>query len=371
MKALLARVTPTILVGFTVLVLALLAAFHVDLSAAEQAATVAFVGAGAIVLLKYRTAASITALATAGLAVAVAFGLPVTNAQEQSILALLGGALALVLGTGAHQAIVARKAKGKVLEVKITADTTELHAAIDAAEARRTGRRRDGRLPAFFPPALKTFLEYATTTLKAPASWKVPAGAYPIDGNNRYGDCTIAGVAHLIAAFCRLFKVADHIPAEAEVNATYFKLGHGKDNGLVESSVLAVWRKIGLFGHKIWGYAPIKVTDRNAIKLAVAYYGGAYLGIKCPESAQRQFAEGKPWTDEGEETEDGHCVVALGYTKNGLLCATWGGIALLTWGFLAANLEEAWVILSHELVAAGKDTLGLNVPELEKDMASV
>lgn len=46
-------------------------------------------------------AAGITAVITTGLGLAVAFGLPVTEAQQGAILGFTGAVLALVLGTGA------------------------------------------------------------------------------------------------------------------------------------------------------------------------------------------------------------------------------------------------------------------------------
>jgi hypothetical protein len=110
-----------------------------------------------------------------------------------------------------------------------------------------------------------------------------------------------------------------------------------------------------LFGAKIDAYAPVDVKDLVELHQAVAFYGGCYLGIECPQSAQEQFQNGQPWTFvPGSPIEGGHCIDALGYSANGLLCATWGGIALVTFGFLAHFLDEAWVIIPNQFVKAGK-----------------
>ncbi len=246
-------------------------------------------------------------------------------------------------------------------------------AAVTGAVGIRVGKHKLGRLPAFRPQGLKDFVEYATRLPAPPVSFPAPKGPYPIDGNDKFGDCTIAGVAHLITAWNRLFGQRDVVPTELEIDNVYFKLTGGKDTGLVEANVLSTWQKIGLFGQKIAGYAPVKKTDMTAVKQAIAFYGGCYLGIECPESAQQQFEEGRPWTYiPGSPVEGGHCIVALGFTRAGdLECATWGGIVLVTPGFLKRFLEEAWVILPHQLVEAKKDSLGLELAELQADLASV
>ncbi|HUY25412.1 MAG TPA: hypothetical protein VMV09_08950, partial [Candidatus Saccharimonadales bacterium] len=124
----------------------------------------------------------------------------------------------------------------------------------------------------------------------------MPSAGYPIDGNDQFGDCTMAGVAHLIAAWDADVNEPDPIPDAQEVVATYFELSGGQDTGLNEANVLQAWRSQGLFGRKIAAYAP--VDPRNIVELhqAVAFYGGCYLGIQCPQSAQQQFASGQPWT---------------------------------------------------------------------------
>jgi hypothetical protein len=231
-----------------------------------------------------------------------------------------------------------------------------------------------GRLPATRPAALKDLSVYATGPLPTPpSSVAVPAAQYPIDGNATYGDCTMAGVAHLIAAWNTEVKEADPVPAEESVVAEYFKLTGGPDSGLNEAEVLKTWQTTGLFGATIAGYAPVEPKDTLALHQATAFYGGVYLGIECPGSAQEQFSNNEPWTYvEGSEVEGGHCIVALGYDSQGsLLCATWGGIATVTASFLAHFLDEAWVVLSHQFVEAKGDELGIDLEALQADLAKV
>lgn len=230
-----------------------------------------------------------------------------------------------------------------------------------------------GRLPAMRPAALADLTVYATGKLPSPpAEVAAPQAEYPMDGNDRYGDCTMAGVAHLIAAWNAKLQQHDHVPDAEEIVAEYLELGHDKDEGLVETKVLSTWHRKGLFGEKIAGFAPVNPKDILAIHQAIAFYGGCYLGIACPQSAQEQFGDDEPWTYvESSPIEGGHCIVAVGYNERGIECATWGGIALVTYPFLVHYLEEAWVVLSNELVEAKGDNLGISLKTLQEDLEKV
>ncbi len=246
----------------------------------------------------------------------------------------------------------------------------------------KTGRTKATRSVVF-----KDLEVYATAPIPTPPpTWAVPLQAqvtakqpvYPIDRNDRVGDCTIAGLDHLSRAFSALFKEPYSPPTEDSLEQKYFSFTGGEDSGLNEEFVLQKWHTEGIFGTKIAGFAPLSTTSLLQWHQAISMYGGAYLGIQCPESAQLAFQKeqetGKlvPWTYEGSPVVGGHCVVALGYGPNGgLHCATWGGIAVLTPSFLAHYLDEAWVVLSQQLVEAKKDTLGLNLEVLQADLSRI
>ncbi len=228
---------------------------------------------------------------------------------------------------------------------------------------------RLGKLPAVRPFGLRDLSVYASGPLPAPPrAVAPPAARYPIDGNDQVGDCTIAGVAHLIAAWDAEVKEADPVPTVGAVVSEYFRLSGGQDTGLNEASVLQTWRSGGLFGRKIAAYAPVDHHRLLAIHQAVAFYGGCYLGIQCPQSAQEQFAAGEPWTVvDDSPIEGGHCIVALGYTPAAVLCATWGGIAEVTYPFLDAYLDEAWAVIPSQFLEAGHGPR-IDLASLQEDL---
>lgn len=232
---------------------------------------------------------------------------------------------------------------------------------------------RLGKLPAKRPHGLSDLAVYAAGKLPPPpASVPVPKAQYPMDGNDQYGDCVMAGTAHLIAAWDAEVGQSDPVPTGDAVVQEYFALTGGPDSGLNEADVLAHWQQVGLFGRRIEGYAP--VDPRNLVELhqAVAFYGGSMLGIACPQSAQEQFAAGEPWTFvPNSPVVGGHCIVALGYTPTAVLCATWGGIAEVTYSFLAHFMDEAWAVIGSPIAERGADALGIDLGSLQADLERI
>ena len=115
---------------------------------------------------------------------------------------------------------------------------------------------RYGKAAPQFPEALKPFKAYLTAELPAPPATvddysKVGNGNWPMDGNDHYGDCTIAAAAHALQCWNAVTAMQDQVPSEKAVVAQYLALTHGADNGLVESKVLKTWRTQGLWNNKI------------------------------------------------------------------------------------------------------------------------
>ena len=208
-----------------------------------------------------------------------------------------------------------------------------------------------GRLPATRPHGLSDLSVYATGKLPAPpASVAAPAVSWGMDGNDAIGDCTIAGADHLIGAWDAQTGQNDPRPDDAQISSTYFSLTGGADTGLNEADVLKTWQTRGLWGNKIAAYAPLPPTDVVGLHQAIAFYGGAYLGIACPESAQRQFATQQPWTYvPGSPIEGGHCIVAVGFDSLFVYCVSWGAVVPVAYPFLANYLEETWAIVSPSI----------------------
>jgi len=241
-----------------------------------------------------------------------------------------------------------------------------------------------GKGDAVRPVGLHDLMTYTPSGFPAPPATfgtleklqKIPWG---MDGNDTLGDCTIAGADHVIATENALLGTKDARPALAVLEAQY-KVLSPKDQGCVMATVLQNWRSKGLFRmpkgtNKISQYAPFDQRNKNEFLQVIAFTGNAYLGIACPESAQQQFAKQTqtgtlvPWTVvKGSPIAGGHCIVAVGYTTQGLYCVTWGGVVLVTWAFVTKYCDEGWAIITQELSEKGGDTLGLDIAQLDADL---
>lgn len=234
-----------------------------------------------------------------------------------------------------------------------------------------------GKLAPQFPVALKEMGAYAVRPLPQPPAtidWSKNVSVWPMDGNDVYGDCTMAAAAHMIQCWNAQTNEPLPIPREQQVIAQYMKLTHGQDTGLVESQVLKQWLTKGLWDNRIVGYAPVNVHNLDALKQAIAYFGGVYVGIQVPDNAQNQFRLGEPWTLvpgwQQQPIEGGHAVPLVGYDDQYLYAITWGAVQKIGWDWWSTYGDEAWVILSEEYDRAGK-VGGLDVATLKNDLAQV
>ena len=235
-----------------------------------------------------------------------------------------------------------------------------------------------GKLAPQFPEALKDLTAYTPQPLPQPpvsVDWANNVGTWPMDGNDQYGDCTMAAAAHLIQSWnAQTGESTPAAPQDQAVIAMYLKLTGGKDTGLVESQVLKQWMSSGLWENKIIGYAPVNVHSLDSLKQAIAYFGGVYVGIQVPSNAQTQFQAGQPWTlDPGwqqQSIEGGHAIPLLGYDDQWLYAITWGAVQKMAWDWWSTYGDEAWVLLSEEYQKAGKVN-GVDIAALKADLTRV
>ena len=191
---------------------------------------------------------------------------------------------------------------------------------------------------------------------------------FPMDGNNRLGDCTIAGIAHALTVYNGL--VADlKIPPEKDVVKLYKKLTGGIDSGLVELDVLNYWRRREFYYHKILAYVKINPKNHDNVKHAIQLFGGVYLGFEVQTEAIEDFKARRTWTP-GTEVEGGHAVFATSYDEETVTVLTWGNTQKGTWEWWDARVDEAYAILPVEAQQPGF-AAGFNFDQLKEDLMIV
>ena len=237
-----------------------------------------------------------------------------------------------------------------------------------------------GRIHDFSPPPVPDLSTYVTTALPTPAaSVNPPANNrtnWGMDGNDTWGDCTIAGADHVTLADATIASEPYQAPTLDQVKQTYFGLTGGADSGLVLSAVLRAWQTTGLFGTTLSAYAPVHVTNSVLLRQCIDFFGTAYVGVNLPKPAEGQFkTDGTGVWDLTGTAEDhdmlgGHCICLVGYDATHYIGVTWGATVLISLQWWARYADEAWATITQSFVERGGDARGINLATLQHDLAS-
>ena len=216
------------------------------------------------------------------------------------------------------------------------------------------------------PPASTRRAETAHTT-------------FAVFGNDKAGDCTIAGRGNLrrfwAAITSRAAPVTDTDVLTAYTRLTGYDPATGaNDTGAVELDVLNDWRKVPFAGETIDAYAAIDIRDDEQTRLGIYLFDGIYAGYELPESALEQFRAGEPFTVvPGAPVAGGHCMVEVDYDADGVWLVTWGRLVHATWDWVHTYRDEGYAIISSldQLLATGLTVDGLDLAHLSADLAAV
>lgn len=238
----------------------------------------------------------------------------------------------------------------------------------------RTAGKR-GKLVSYPPRTVGTLRDYLTSPLPTPpASFDYAprvAGGFPMAGNDRYGDCTIAGVVHLLQLAYAVVGETFAYPGDQAVEDVYFGLTGGQDTGLVETDVLKAWSSEGLFGTKLLGWVPVDLRDVPLLAAACYAFGGLYLGGALPADAEQQFETGEGWrlAPGFWPGRDGHCFVASGANQEAVPDITWGAESTFSWNWWRFYGTNAYVALPDVFEQAGHGPLeSIDVATLKADL---
>lgn len=192
------------------------------------------------------------------------------------------------------------------------------------------------------PPASYDVLPTVYKKLKTTDATKL----FPMDGNDTYGDCTIAALAHAITVYSGLIGKKKNWSLKSIIKL-YMHLTGGIDSGLNELDVLNYWQSHKVDRDKIFAYASVEVKNHTHIQQAIQLFGGVYLGFQVQKNCLEEFNARKPWIP-GRLTNDGHAVYAVAYDETGVTVLTWGNTQKATWGWWDECVDEAYAILPPE-----------------------
>lgn len=202
--------------------------------------------------------------------------------------------------------------------------------------------------------------------------------------NDSLGDCTCAAIGHAIQVWTYLAKYKMLTVPDSAVLSLYEAVGGytpsdpSTDGGAIELDVLNYWTKNPVLDNILSAYVALKASSQEELQAAVYYFGGAYIGLQLPQSAQNQdlwsvpFFFGKNIGNGKAGTWGGHAVFIVGYNATGPICITWGKQKQMTWGFYQAYCDEAYALLSPDWIKANSSSpTGLNLTALQNDLAIV
>lgn len=150
--------------------------------------------------------------------------------------------------------------------------------------------------------------------------------SFPIDGNDKYGDCYYAAMCHAVQAMTGCVGAEAVFDVNAVINR-YLKVSGG-DNGLSDGQVYPEW-KAGIVGpngpHKILDDLTISPTDDVGIRLAMYLFGPVLFTAALPDAWIANPKPGDTWTAGRPDQNNGHAMALTGVNAAGnYQDQTWG-----------------------------------------------
>lgn len=181
--------------------------------------------------------------------------------------------------------------------------------------------------------------------------------------NDQLGDCVPAATEHYRMA--KGIFPGDAAPTDTETADLYFAYGvdQGEPGPQPDDGVeIATWLQwlfaqteaAKLAGDDIVEYAFAEITNLAPSNLGVEMleFRGVILGVNLTDDAQQLFPN-SPWTvanGEQPDPNEGHGVLHAKFDNSAQLgtCVTWGALEGMTYPWMSACVEEAWVIVTRE-----------------------
>jgi len=226
----------------------------------------------------------------------------------------------------------------------------------------RLSRYLKAGLPA--PPTSCDYSPLATTALSQ------------MYDNDQLGDCVIAAGYHIVGTESGNANGGKpFIATDKQIIADYSAIGGyvpgnpNTDQGCDIQTALNYWVSHGFAdGTKPLGWLAVDAGNPEEVKQAIYLFGGSLdIGVELPDAWINPFpsSNGFIWDVAGDpDQENGHSIMspgfnAVGYTKQGIIIATWSLLGVITWAAVQKYLVNAaggelYVLLMPDQIAAGQ-----------------
>lgn len=191
------------------------------------------------------------------------------------------------------------------------------------------------------------FGDFLTVYPTAPLVDFAPNYSYPIDLNDQYGDCIVAGWDHTRQIITGLLCGTPQNFTQAQI-IDFYKTQNpnfpAQDDGMSMQLFLEYLTTNGY----IKGFAKIDHTNDAQMKAAMYLGLSIMTGVQLQAAQQTQFASGTWDYDPNSPIDGGHCINAAGYNTGIYDVVSWGKLIAATDTFIAKQMDEAWFILMQE-----------------------
>lgn len=246
---------------------------------------------------------------------------------------------------------------------------------------------KTGRLPYVHDSRTLDLADYLPgeniSEIPAEYNWgkKIKPDKWGALGNLKINDCTCAAAGHLIISWTsNVGKL--HRPTTKAIVKAYTAItdydpevdGIGKPVEAIKA--LKYWRKHGIAGRKIIAFAKLDFKNRQQLIQAIYLYGGCYVGINLPRSAEQQYFKSEKWTVPREGTTGdgapgswlGHALIITGYQKDELRLISWGKEMIMTLDFWETYVDESYAVFSEDFIKDDKTPTHINIDFLRKKL---
>jgi hypothetical protein len=244
------------------------------------------------------------------------------------------------------------------------------------------GPRKLGRKAIKTDTRTLVFGDYLTPALPPPppaVDWTEGIASWGMMLNDTLGDCTIAGCGHAVQVWTA--NTGSEATVPDPTIESYYEQWDGyvpgnpnTDNGGIELDVLNDWQKNGFAGHPLLAFADPKPANLVEIRQSIALFGGVYIGLALPLTAQTQdvwdvVPNGGAKARKG--SWGGHCVFVPKYDSTGFTCITWGQQKTMTLAFWKKYCDEAHTLLGQNWLTVKGSPAGFDQAQLQADLKAI
>lgn len=227
--------------------------------------------------------------------------------------------------------------------------------------------------------ALGNYLKPSLPAAPPAKDWTCGITDWGVMLNDKLGDCTIAGVAHAVQVWSAC--TGGELTALDSTVLNYYEKWDGynptdptTDNGGIELDVLNNWHNDGFDGHTLLAFADPKYTNLDEIRQSIALFGGVYIGLSLPITAQNQdvwdvVPNGGANARKG--SWGGHCVFVPKYDQKSFTCITWGKPKTMTLAFWKKYCDEAHTLFGQNWLTAKGAPSGFDQAQLQTDLGCI